>query len=189
MFFANSPFLMKNQDRKKAVLMLRWTSIIVTSYLILLGRGRVADLQLSHIFVIGYILTNLFLTFLPKAWFLNPKFFCSLVLIDTGLISFGMYLSEKMATDFYLVFFLIIIFVSISRNFKLLMIIGAVTALLYGALLYSWGLLAADKIGNNLLRIPFVFLMTAFYGYLVQTFTGGEAGTTHDIRRQIPRSL
>lgn len=151
--------------------MLRWTSIIVTSYLILLGKGRVADPQLSNIFIIGYILSNLFLTFLPKKWFLNPKFFYSLVLIDTGLVSFGMYLSEKMATDFYLVFFLIIIFASMSRNFKLLIAIGGITALLYGALLYSWGLLTAEKIGNNLLRIPFVFLMTAFYGYLVQTFT------------------
>ena len=162
---------MKNKDRKQAILLLRWTSIIVTSYLVLLGKGRVADPQLSNIFIIGYILSNLFLTFLPKEWFLNPKFFYSLVLIDTGLVSFGMYLSEKMATDFYLVFFLIIIFASMSRNFKLLMAIGGITALLYGALLYSWGLLTADKIGNNLLRIPFVFLMTAFYGYLVQTFT------------------
>jgi PAS domain S-box-containing protein len=162
---------MKNKDRKQAVLLLRWTSIILTSYLILLGKGRVADPQLSNIFIIGYILSNLFLTFLPKIWFLNPKFFYSLVLIDTGLVSFGMYLSEKMATDFYLVFFLIIIFASMSRNFKLLMAIGGITALLYGALLYSWGLLTAEKIGNNLLRIPFVFLMTAFYGYLVQSFT------------------
>jgi PAS domain S-box-containing protein len=76
-----------------------------------------------------------------------------------------------MATDFYLVFFLIIVFASMSRNFKLLMTIGGIVALLYGILLYSWGLLTAEKIGNNLLRIPFVFLMTAFYGYLVQTFT------------------
>ncbi|MFB3887529.1 MAG: ATP-binding protein [Thermodesulfobacteriota bacterium] len=162
---------MKDQDRKKPVLLLRWTSIIVTSCLILLGKGRVADPQLSGIFVIGYILSNLFLTFLPKRWFSNSRFFYSLVLIDTAIVSLGMYLSEKMATDFYLVFFLIIIFASMSRNFKLLMAIGGAAALLYGVLLYSWGLLAPDKIGNNLLRIPFVFLMTAFYGYLVQTFT------------------
>jgi len=162
---------MKNQDRKQAILLLRWTSIIVTSYLVLLGKGKVADPQLSHIFIIGYILSNLFLTFLPKIWFSNPKFFYSLVLIDTGLVSFGMYLSEKMATDFYLVFFLIIIFASMSRNFKLLMTIGGMTALLYGILLYSWGLLTSEKMGGNILRIPFVFIMTAFYGYIVQTFT------------------
>jgi PAS domain S-box-containing protein len=162
---------MKKQDRKQAILLLRWTSIIVTSYLLLLGKGRVAGPHLNYLFILGYILSNLFLTFLPKTFFSNPKFFYSLVLVDTGLVSFGMYLSEKMATDFYLVFFLIIIFASMSRNFKLLMVIGGMTAFLYGILLYSWGLLTPDKIGSNLLRIPFVFIMTAFYGYIVQTFT------------------
>ncbi|MEM3127322.1 MAG: PAS domain-containing protein, partial [Candidatus Woesearchaeota archaeon] len=51
------------------------------------------------------------------------------------------------------------------------MAIGAITALLYGLLLYSWGLLTPEKFGTNILRIPFVFIMTAFYGYIVQTFT------------------
>jgi PAS domain S-box-containing protein len=162
---------MKKQDRKQAILLLRWTSIIVTSYLVLLGKGRVADPHLNYLFILGYILSNLFLTFLPKVLFSNPKFFYSLVLIDTGLVSFGMYLSEKMAIDFYLVFFLIIIFASMSRNFKLLMVIGGMTAFLYGILLYSWGLLTPEKMGGNILRIPFVFIMTVFYGYIVQTFT------------------
>ena len=82
-----------------------------------------------------------------------------------------MYLSEKMTTDFYLVFFLIIIFASISRNFKLLMAIGGITALLYGVLLYSWGLLISKEGSSYTLRIPFIFIMTAFYGYIVQTLT------------------
>jgi PAS domain S-box-containing protein len=82
-----------------------------------------------------------------------------------------MYLSEKMTSDFYLVFFLIIIFASISRNFKLLMAIGGITALLYGFLLYSWGLLISQNSGSYTLRVPFIFIMTAFYGYIVQTFT------------------
>ena len=76
-----------------------------------------------------------------------------------------------MTTDFYLVFFLIIIFASISRNFKLLMIIGGITALLYGVLLYSWGLLTNEESSSYTLRIPFIFIMTAFYGYIVQTLT------------------
>jgi PAS domain-containing protein len=82
-----------------------------------------------------------------------------------------MYLSEKMTTDFYLVFFLIIIFASISRNFKLLMVMGGITALLYGVLLYSWGFLNAENSPTYTLRIPFIFIMTAFYGYIVQTLT------------------
>jgi PAS domain S-box-containing protein len=162
---------MEDQDRKKVILTLRWTAIIVTSYLILFGRGRVMDLHLSHFLIGGYILSNILLTFLPKSWFSNLKFFYPLVIVDTGIVSFGMYLSEKMTTDFYLVFFLIIIFASISRNFKLLMIIGGITASLYGVLLYSWGLLTSENSSSYTLRIPFIFIMTAFYGYIVQTLT------------------
>src|SRR4030042_530627 len=162
---------MKDQDRKKVILLLRWTVVIVVAYLILFGKGRVADQRLSQFLIIGYIISNLLLAFFPKALFSNPKLFYPLVLVDTGIVSFGMYLSEKMTTDFYLVFFLIIIFASISRNFKLLMIIGGVTASLYGALLYFWGFLTSGNSSSYILRIPFIFIMTAFYGYIVQTFT------------------
>src|SRR4030066_99590 len=162
---------MEDQDRKRVILTLRWTAIIVTSYLILFGRGRVTDLHLSHILIAIYIFSNILLYFFPKTWFSNSKFFYPLVLFDTGICSFGMYLSEKMATDFYIVFFLIIIFASVSRNFKLLMVIGGITALLYGALLYSWGLLLKEDSSSYTLRVPFIFIMTAFYGYIVQTLT------------------
>ncbi|OGP65969.1 MAG: hypothetical protein A2170_05100 [Deltaproteobacteria bacterium RBG_13_53_10] len=161
---------MQDKAKKKVVITLRWTAIIVTSYLILAARGRVTDPYLSHLLVLGYILSNVLLTFLPNAWFSNPKFFYSLVIIDTGIVSLGMYLSEKMATDFYLVFFLILIFASVSRNFKLLMAMGGVTALLYGFLLYSWGLLTSGNSSTYILRVPFVFIMTVFYGYIVKTF-------------------
>ena len=164
-------FKMEDQDRKKIIIMLRWTAIIVTSYLILFGKGRVTDLNLSYTLIIIYLLSNVLLTFFPKKWFSNLKLFYPLVLLDTGIVSFGMYLSEKMVTDFYIVFFLIIIFASVSRNFKLLMVIGGITALLYGALLYSWGLLLKEDSSSYTLRVPFIFIMTAFYGYIVQTLT------------------
>jgi PAS domain S-box-containing protein len=164
-------FKMEDQDRKRIIIMLRWTAIIVTSYLILFGKGRVTNLNLSYTLIIIYLLSNVLLTFFPKKWFSNLKLFYPLVLLDTGIVSFGMYLSEKMATDFYIVFFLIIIFASVSRNFKLLMVIGGITALLYGALLYSWGLLLKEDSSSYTLRVPFIFIMTAFYGYIVQTLT------------------
>ncbi len=163
---------MKDREKKKIILLLRWGAIIVTSYLILLGRGKVDDSNLGHLLVLGYLLSNLILTFCPHSWFSNPKFFYPLVMGDTGIILFGMYLSERMVTDFYLAFFLIIIFASLSRNFKLLMFIGGATSLLYGFLLYSWGLLISPQGSSYALRIPFIFIMTAFYGYLVQTLTG-----------------
>jgi PAS domain S-box-containing protein len=150
---------------------LRWAVIIIISYLIVFGKGRVTDLDLGHAFILVYIFSNLVLIFLPPRWFSNPKFFYSLVVFDTGLIALGMYLSEKVTTDFYLVFFFIIILASLSRNYKLLMIISAIIASLYGVLLLSWGLLGSEDAASYILRIPFVFIMAVFYGYIVQTFT------------------
>jgi len=163
----------KDQGRKKIILSLRWAAIIVISYLILFGTGKAIELHLSlsHFFIIGYILSNIFLTILPKEWFSKPKFFYSLVVIDTGLVSFGMYLSENFTLDYYLLFFLIIIFASMSRNFKFLMVASGIIASLYGVILYSWGYLTSENSIVYTLRIPFIFIMVVFYGYIVQTFT------------------
>jgi PAS domain S-box-containing protein len=161
---------MEDQNKKR-ILSLRWTAIIVTSYLIIFGKGKIAHIDLGHLLILVYILSNLLLIFIPQKWFSNLKFFYSLVLIDTGIVSFGMFLSEKVTTDFYLVFFFILIFASMSRNYKLLMIISGVTASLYGILLYSWGLLNSEQGISYAIRIPFIFIMAAFYGYIVQTFS------------------
>ena len=142
----------------------------MTSYLILFGEGRITSLYFSRLLVIGYIASNLFLTFLPQKWFYDVKFFYSLIIIDTGILLLGMVLSERVTTDFYLVFFLVIIFASMSRDFKMLIAVGGVTGLLYGVLLYSWGLLSSSSSTTYTLRIPFIFIITAFYGYIVQTF-------------------
>src|SRR4030042_123615 len=96
-------FKMEDQDRKKIIIMLRWTAIIVTSYLILFGKGRMTDLYLSYLLIFVYLLSNVSLSFFPKRWFSNLKLFYPLVLFDTGIVSFGMYLSEKIVTDFYIV--------------------------------------------------------------------------------------
>jgi len=156
---------------KKRIISLRWAVIIVTSYLILFGKGKIAHIDLGQLFILLYILSNLLLIFVPPKWFSNLKFFYSLVLMDTGIVSFGMFLSEKVTTDFYLVFFFILILASMSRNYKLLMVISGVTASLYGILLYSWGLLESEQGISYAIRIPFIFIMSAFYGYIVQTFS------------------
>ncbi len=170
-YFLQIKNFVENNSIKKLVLNLRWAVIILVSYLILLAKGKVVDTNLSYLIIIIYLASNIILIFFPNSLFSNQKFFYPLIIFDTSIVSVGMYLSEKMITDFYIVFFLIIIFASITRNFKLLMIIGAFTSGIYGLLLYSWGLLLTPDGGSYFLRIPFIFIMTAFYGYIVQTLT------------------
>jgi PAS domain S-box-containing protein len=142
----------------------------VTSYLILFGNEFQVSLDPGHLLILVYILSNVALTFAPKKWFSSQKIFYSLVIVDTAIVSLGMVLSEKVATDFYLVFFLIMIFASVSRDFKLLMTISGISCLIYGFLLYSWGLLGSVQGIHYLLRIPFIFIVSAFYGTIVLSF-------------------
>jgi PAS domain S-box-containing protein len=163
--------MFEDQERKGIIVFLRWAVISVTFYLVVLEKGRMIDLHLGYLLLLVYVLSNITLSFFPKPWFYNPTFFYSLVFFDTGIVTAGMYLSEKMATDFYLVFFLILIFASLHRNYKLLMVLSGVTAAIYGVLLYNWGLLGSTQGSSYTLRVFFIFIMTAFYGYLVQTFS------------------
>jgi len=161
---------MEHKDTKRILLSLRWAVIIVMSYLILFGKGLRGDFGWAHLLILGYILSNLFLNFAPVSWFSNLKLFYSLVLIDTGIVSLGMYLSEKAATDFYVVFFLIFIFASMSRSFSLSIIVSGITALVYGILLYNWGLLGFEQGITYILRVPFLLIVAIFYGYIVRTY-------------------
>ena len=158
------------ENKRKIILSLRWALIIVTSYLILFGNEFQVSLDSRHLLILVYILSNVALSFAPKKWFSSQKLFYSLVIVDTAIVSLGMVLSEKVATDFYLVFFLIMIFASVSRDFKLLMTISGISCLIYGFLLYSWGLLGSVEGIHYLLRIPFIFIVSAFYGTIVLSF-------------------
>ena len=161
---------MKTEDQKKIIVSLRWMVIIVTSYLILFGKEEPATFHSGYVFILIYIFSNLALSVLPRPWFFRQSFFYALAVFDIGIISLGMFLSGKVTTDFYLVFFLIIIIVSMSRNFKLVVILSGAISLLYGVLLYTWGFLESEQGISYWLRIPFIFVIAAFYGFLVQTF-------------------
>ncbi len=162
---------MHGKQNKKTILTLRWTAIIVTSYLILFGQGKVTSANLGHLLIMLYILSNIVLTFVATPWFSKGRFYYSLIVVDTLIVSIGMYLSEQVTTDFYIVFFLILILVSLSRNYKLLLAISGIIASLYGILLYSWGFFNTSYGISYFLRIPFVLIMAAFYGHLLQTFS------------------
>jgi PAS domain S-box-containing protein len=155
---------------KSIVLRLRWVTIIVTSYLILFGRGINAPQLFPSLLILFYLASNLIAYFLPPSYFLKLRFFYLTLLFDTVMVSLGIYLTAQFNTDFYLVYFLIIIFASIARSFKLLMINAVIICGIYGWFLWSKGLSAEDMAKGIILRIPFFFIMNLFYGFLIHSF-------------------
>ena len=155
---------------KQIVLRLRWVTIIITSYLILFGRGISSPQSLPSLLILLYLLSNAVAYFLPASYFIKLPFFYIILLFDTFMVSMGIYITSQFDTDFYLVYFLIILFASIARSFKLLMINALVICGIYGWFLWTkgWNLKSLEE--GILLRIPFIFIMNIFYGFLIQAF-------------------
>ena len=155
---------------KQMVLSLRWVTIIITSYLILFGRGITSPPIFPSLIIFFYLVSNLIAYFLPSSYFLKLSFFYIVLLFDTLMVSLGIYITSQFDTDFYLVYFLIILFASIARSFKLLMINALIICGIYGWFLWAkgWDMKLLEE--GILLRIPFIFIMNLFYGFLVQSF-------------------
>lgn len=158
------------ERHKKIVIQLRWATIIVTSYLILFNRNFSISNLFPILLIFLYIASNIGAHFIPSTYFTKLPFFYIVLLFDTIIVSLGIYLTSQFDTDFYLVYFLIIIFASTTRSFKLLMIISFIICGIYGWLLLGkgWGLQHLEE--GVLLRIPFIFIMNLFYGFLIQSF-------------------
>ncbi len=157
-------------EHKKIVLRLRWVTIIITSYLILFGRGINSPQPFPSLLIFIYLLSNVLAHFVPAPYFIKPSFFYIILLFDTFMVSMGIYITSQFDTDFYLVYFLIILFASIARSFKLLMVNALVICGIYGWFLWTkgWNLKSLEE--GILLRIPFIFIMNIFYGFLIQSF-------------------
>jgi PAS domain S-box-containing protein len=155
--------------QKQIVLRLRWVTIIITSYLVLFGRSHTLPELPSSLLVCFYLASNVALSFFPAPHFSKLTFFSLVLLFDTLMISLGIYITSQFDTDFYLVYFIIILFAAIARSFKLLMINAIVICVLYGWLLWTkgWDMKLEEGI---LLRIPFIFIVNLFYGFLIQSY-------------------
>src|SRR4030043_617921 len=166
---------------KKIVLRLRWVTIIITSYLILFGRGITSPQFLPSLVISFYLFSNVIAYFLPSSYFLKISFFYIVLLFDTLMVSLGIYITSQFDTDFYLVYFLIILFASIARSFKLLMVNALVICGIYGWFLWTkgWNLKSLEE--GILLRIPFIFIMNIFYGFLIQSFPE----KTHQMKKEL----
>lgn len=153
-------------EHKRLVLRLRWVTIIVTSYILLFSKTGI----FSYAFVVFYILSNLLTYRLPEKYFVRNSFFYFLIIFDTLMVSLGIYLTSQFEADFYLIYFLIILFAAMARNLKVLIINTFIISGIYGWFLLRNGIDIEHLEQGILLRIPFIFIINIFYGFLIHSY-------------------
>ncbi len=152
---------------KKIVLTLRWLLIITTSYMIVFDAPFPETLTLEFELILLLILSNLILSFFPKRFFEKAIMSSILLVMDTILVSIGIYLSGKATSDYYVIYFLIILMASLGRDFTHMLANSFFIAGIYATLLVVTepGDLVRDS--AIMIRIPFILLFSLFSGYIM----------------------
>ncbi len=163
-------------SKAEAVILLRWVLIIATSYLVLFSRPLAQTSAAVGIFVAAYLTSNLLLTiFLPRIRS-QRAFDVGVVLVDTVAVSIGLALTDNASSDFFLLYFVVIFLGALSGRLGL--VVGA-AVLISGLHLYTMArFVGFDHLLRDgyILRIPFLFVVSLFFGYLVEQARSSERG-------------
>src|SRR3989304_927516 len=155
--------------KKKTVQFLRWLVIIITSYLLLFSRGAVSMLSPQAFIIYALLLSNLVLTGIPEPVFSKKWFDYLFVLLDTVSVSVAIYMTGNSSSEFYLVYFLVIIATTFSSDLRTIIRNTAIVSIVYTImLLQSRDIEAVIYDEEIMLRPSFLFIMSLFYGYLAE---------------------
>jgi signal transduction histidine kinase len=150
-------------DRKRIVLLLRSVVIATAAYLLLSG----SRFTLQEVLFVGaFAVSNAVLAAAPRRLFYVAQFGPVLLLVDTGIILFGLSLSEGLSQDLLLVYFFTIFLTTIGESIGQIAIGSALISLVYGYWLWASGGFSLQS--EAWVRLPFFFLIAIFYASLTE---------------------
>ncbi|HJQ85094.1 MAG TPA: ATP-binding protein [Candidatus Binatia bacterium] len=152
--------------RGRAFLLLRYTLIAATAYLIMVeGEFAMPPTPIAAAVALA-LLSNVLAAMLPPAVVGSVAFNGAVIVVDTLWISAALVSSGRFSAEFFYLYFFVLLLAAIGENLALI-VVGAVVVC--GAYLWVLSMNGGAWFWRSpsLIRIPFVFTAAAFYGYLV----------------------
>ena len=153
-------------DKRKYVLWLQWLLVAAIGYLLYFSGSTTPPSPLASLSLI--ILNaglNAGLFFLPHRYFQHTLFDYTIVLLNILMVGLAIYMTGQATTDFYLFFFIILMMSAAGQSLRTFVLGVLTTSGLYLLMVYRTGELLATEV--FLLRIPFLFIVGLFFGFLV----------------------
>ena len=157
---------------KASVVLIRWPVVIVCSYLLLYPSSHVIPQSVLHGFILAYIASNVALYFVSEELFLSPSFYYPIIISDTVVLTLSLIINGNVEADFYLTYFLLIIICCIFEDPKILTAVSVFAPVVYTLLLFQS---AGSLHPSVFLRLPFLFVVSLFYGYFAQLIRAQRA--------------
>lgn len=178
-----------SSGRVRSFILLRFTLLIAVSYLLLVqvGFGQVPR-PILVLLALG-LLSNVALLKVPLQLLESSYFTAGVVVADTVWMTLALVATGRFEPEFFYVYFFVLFLAAIGENLRLIAL-GAVVvggAYLYVLSVYEGPAAFSDP--GALMRLPFLFAVAIFYGYLVDRVrkerqrASEEAEIAADLRR------
>lgn len=152
-------------SKKWNLILLRWLMILVLVYLVAFGGGMMArSLRFGFLFL--FLLSNLLLSLVSNERFQRWRLEYPIVILDTLLVSSIVYLSGDV--DLYLVFFLTLLIAALGKDLRWTLLIATVSVICYLMLFLKYRSLAQLWEPQNLIRLPFLYIISLFTSFLAE---------------------
>jgi signal transduction histidine kinase/CheY-like chemotaxis protein len=153
--------------RTRAFLLLRYTLIAATAYLLIVEAG----FDLPPAWMLGVIAaalaSNVGATWLPPRALESRWFTAAVIFGDTAWITVVLLQSGRFTPEFFYLYFFLLLLATIGESLALIAIGAVVACSAYVYLLTANGGTWSMWNSPSVIRIPFLFTAAAFYGYLV----------------------
>jgi signal transduction histidine kinase len=155
-------------QRDRAFLLLRYTLIIATAYLVLVEAAFSLPPLPIALLIVAALASNVLLTLLPDRVSTTSPLGAAVLLFDTTWVTIALIYSPSLNAEFFSLYFFVLLLAAIGENLRFIALTAAVVCVAYLYALSaggeSWSLWASP----SLIRIPFLLAAAACYGYLVE---------------------
>jgi len=156
-------------DKKRTILILQWLVTIVTSYLILFGKGEISADPLVHGLVVTFFLTVFALYRLPEEKFYHPYFDAVVLIVDTLFLSGSIALNRDVSWDLFLFYFFVLFLAAVGGSMLRIVFGSVIINLIYIGLFIQQGKSLSQIAPDLFVRVPFLFGASILYGYLAES--------------------
>jgi signal transduction histidine kinase len=148
-------------------IMLRYTLILATAYLLLVERSFTLPNPVVLILIAVALGSNVLIAQLPSEVTNQPRFSAALIIGDTLWITTALLTSHQFEADFFYLYFFVLLLAAIGQSLQVIALTAIVVCAAYLYVLTVNGTVLSLWHSPSLIRLPFLFTTAAFYGYLI----------------------
>jgi signal transduction histidine kinase/CheY-like chemotaxis protein len=171
---------------RSQLILLQVLITVVLCYQLLFSKEALIGFQAKEIIIVGLALLLGCLVLIPARLWVAHWLIGTVVISDTVVTTFIIYLSGNAASDLYLTYFLIILLAAFSPTLKQMLGLSVILTVIYGLMLYLGSGSSAPIMEGQLLRIPVLLILATFYGVAaerVRTDRGKRASLEDQLRQ------